>query len=192
MACSLTRLALRSAPLALFLALAACGGSDSSTSSTGSASSSTSSASCSATYKDVVPTSVRSNANADAQCSVQIANADSYLEAAKAACAKGDTAGATAYYTQYQKIADYAVSVVKTLCPGSSSSSGSSSSPTLPVTTYNLFVCRTSSNTVTNGSCTTSSSTPTSACSGTWYNAGSSYTTLAACSADAASRYGLK
>ena len=190
MARSLTRLALRSAPLALSLALAACGGSDSSTSSTGSATSSTS-ASCSG-YVDVINSSVRSNSNADAQCSSQIANADSYLAAAKAACAKGDTAGATTYYTQYQKVADYAVSVVKTLCPGSSSSSGSGSSPALPVTTYNLFVCRTSSNTVTNGLCTTSSSTPTSTCSGTWYNAGSNYGTQAACSADAASRYGLK
>jgi hypothetical protein len=37
-----------------------------------------------------------------------------------------------------------------------------------------------------------SSSTPTSTCSGTWYNAGNSYTTQAACSADALSRYGLK
>ena len=189
MARSLTRLALHCAPLALSLALAACGGSDSSTSSTGSASSS--SASCSG-YVDVISSTVRSNSNADAQCSSQIANADSYLAAAKAACAKGDTAGATTYYTQYQKVADYAVSVVKTLCPGSSSSSGSGSSPTLPVTTYNLFVCRSSSNTVTNGVCTTSSSTPTSTCSGTWYNAGSNYTTQAACSADAASRYGLQ
>ena len=188
MASSLTRLTLRSAPLALFLALAACGGSESSTSSTGSASSS-SSASCSQ-YVDVISSTVRSNSNADAQCSVQIANADSYLAAAKAACAKGDTATATTYYTQYQKTADYAVSVVKTLCPGSGSSS--SQSPALPVTTYNLFVCRSGSNTVTNGLCTTSSSTPTSTCSGTWYNAGGSYTTLAACSADAASQYGLK
>jgi hypothetical protein len=188
MAHSLTRLALRSAPLALALSLAACGGSDSSTSSTGSASSS-SSASCSG-YVDVISSTVRSNSNADAQCSVQIANADSYLAAAKAACAKGDTATATTYYTQYQKTADYAVSVVKTLCPGSGSSS--SQSPTLPVTTYNLFVCRSGSNTVTNGLCTTSSSTPTSTCSGTWYNAGGSYTTQAACAADAASRYGLQ
>jgi hypothetical protein len=186
MAFSPTRLALQAVPLALTLTLAACGGIESSTSSTGSASSATS-ASCSA-YVDVISSTVRSNANADAQCSVQIANADSYLAAAKAACAKGDTATATTYYTQYQKTADYATSVVKTLCPGSSSSS----SPTLPVTTYNLFVCRSSSNTVTNGTCTTSSSTPTSSCSGTWYNAGGSYTTLAACSADAASRYGLK
>ena len=184
---SLTRLALQAASLTLTLTLAACGGTESSTSSAGSASSSTSSASCSVTYKDIIPSAVRQNANADAQCSVQIANADSYLEAAKAACAKGDTATATTYYTQYQKIADYAVSVVKTLCPGSSSSSGAA----LPVTTYNLFVCRSSSNTVTNGVCTTSSSTPTSSCSGTWYNAGI-YTTQAACSADAASRYGLK
>ena len=121
---------------------------------------------------------------------MQIANADSYLEAAKAACAKGDTATANTYYTQYQKIADYAVSVVKDLCPGSGSSA--SSGAALPVTTYNLFVCRSSSNTVTNGVCTTSSSTPTSSCSGNWYNAGGSYTTQAACSAVAASRYGLK
>jgi hypothetical protein len=188
MAFSPTRLALQAVPLALTLTLAACGGIESSTSSTGSASSATS-ASCSA-YVDVISSTVRSNANADAQCSVQIANADSYLAAAKAACAKGDTATATTYYTHYQKTADYATSVVKTLCPGSSSSSNQS--PTLPVTTYNLFVCRSSSNTVTNGTCTTSSSTPTSSCSGTWYNAGGSYTTLAACSADASSRYGLK
>jgi hypothetical protein len=187
MAYSLTRLALRSAPLALFLALAACGGSESSTSSTGSASSSTS-AKCSS-YVDVISSTVRSNANADAQCSVQIANADSYLEAAKAACAKGDTAGATTYYTQYQKTADYATSVVKTLCPGTSS--GSNSSPTLPVTTYSLFVCKTPSNAVTNGECNTGS-TPTTISGCTWYNAGSSYTTQAACAADAASRYGLK
>ena len=190
MAFSLTRLAMQTASLALTLTLAACGGTESSTSSSGSASSATS-ASCSG-YVDVISSTVRSNSNADAQCSSQIANADSYLAAAKAACAKGDTATATTYYTQYQKTADYAVSVVKTLCPGSSSSSGSGSSPTLPVTTYSLFVCRNSSNTVTNGLCTTSSSTPTSTCSGTWYNAGSSYTTQAACSADAASRYGLK
>ena len=188
MACSLTRLALLAATLAL--SLAACGGTDSSTSSTGSASSATS-ASCSG-YVDVISSTVRSNSNADAQCSVLVANADSYLAAAKAACAKGETAGATAYYTQYQKAADYAVSVVKTVCPGSGSSSGSSQSPTLPVTTYTLFVCRSGTNTVTTGECNTSGSTPTSTCSGTWYNAGGSYTTQAACTADALSRYGLK
>ncbi len=188
MAFSLTRLALQAASLALTLTLAACGGTESSTSSTGSTSSATS-ASCSG-YVDIISSTVRSNSNADPQCSVQIANADSYLAAAKAACAKGDTATATTYYTQYQKTADYAVSVVKDLCPGSGSSSNSGAA--LPVTTYNLFVCRSGSNTVTNGLCTTSSSTPSSACSGTWYNAGGSYTTLAACSAEAASRYGLK
>jgi hypothetical protein len=169
------------AALTLASAMVGCGGAldsltGTSSSSSSSSSSSASSASCSG-YVDVISSTVRSNANADAQCSLQIANADSYLSAAKAACASGNTAGAAAYYTQYQQVADYATGVVKTLCPGSSSSSA----PTLPVTTYNLFTCLTSSGRLQAAACSTGSSINSAQIGCTWYNAGSNYGSQASC-----------
>ena len=126
---------------------------------------------------DVISSTVRSNSNADAQCSLQIANADSYLSAAKAACASGNTAGATAYYTQYKQVADYATAVVKTLCPGSSSSSG----PTLPVTTYNLFACVTTTGRLQAAACSSASSINSAQIGCSWYNAGSNYGSQDSC-----------
>ena len=171
------------AALALALTVGGCGGAldaltGTSSSSSSSSSSSASSASCSG-YVDVISSTVRSNANADAQCSLQIANADSYLSAAKAACASGNTAGAAAYYTQYQQVADYATGVVKTLCPGSGSSS--SSGPALPVTTYNLFTCVTSSGRLQAAACSAASSINSAQIGCTWYNAGSNYGSQDAC-----------
>ncbi|RPH46927.1 MAG: hypothetical protein EHM87_00280 [Burkholderiales bacterium] len=162
---------------AMLLVLGACGSgldSGSSSSSSSPSSSSASSASCSQ-YVDVIPSNVRSASAADAQCSSYVANADSYLSAAKSACAAGNTSGATAYYAQYEKAADYAVSTVKLLCPVSGSGS-SSSGPSLNTGLYTLYLCTTGGGTVLASSCSTGTATPSNRVGCNWYNAGSTYT----------------
>ncbi|MCX7228876.1 MAG: hypothetical protein NTW15_07665 [Burkholderiales bacterium] len=158
---------------ALLLALVACGsGLDSGSSSS---SSSASSASCSQ-YVDVIPSNVRSASTADAQCSSYVANADILLSTTKSACASGNAAGAAAYYAQYQKAADYAVSTVKLLCPVSGSGSASTG-PSLSTGLYTLYVCASSpSSPVQASTCSTSTSAPSSRITCNWYNGGSNFT----------------
>ncbi len=114
-------------------ALGACGGGGDSASDqvnafTGSSGSgSNSSSSCNSNYSDQVQAKTRSNASKDPQCSSYVANADSYLAAARASCVAGNTSAANQYYENFVKAADYADKTVAALCGSSGSGSGSGS-----------------------------------------------------------------
>ncbi len=102
--------------------LAACGGGSSAdqvNDFTSGSSGSNSSSSCNANYSDQVGSSTRRNAANDPQCSSYVAYADSYLAAAKSACASGNRSAAEQYYENHIKAADYADSAVATVCGGS-------------------------------------------------------------------------
>jgi hypothetical protein len=185
---------------AALAALSACGGGESSVSDVNSfISSGNSTSSCSSRYKDLVTTSTRTAAKNDSQCGYYVANADSYLEATKAACAQGEMGKADDYYdSTYTKAASYANTAVQQVCgsgsasTGGSTSTGGSSSNTSSGgigTYYVLYVKRSStSGAVLSGSCS-NGSMPSDG-SGYYWMAAGSYTTMSACKS-AGSSYGL-
>lgn len=122
-------------------ALGACGGGSDSASDqvnafTGSSGSgSNSSSSCNSNYSDQVQAKTRSNASKDPQCSSYVANADSYLAAARASCVAGNTSAANQYYENFVKAADYADKTVAALC-GSSASGTNTGTTTGQLTLY--------------------------------------------------------
>ena len=183
------------------LLMSACGGSgeDPASEVNNFTSNSNSSSSCNSSYADILSSSTRSAAKQDAQCSAYVANADSYLEAAKAACAKGSSSGADQYYSQYKQAANYATSAVAAVCGGGSSNnssssggsgSGSNSSSGSGTTyEYTLYVkYNTSSKTVIGGTCTTGA--PPADGSSYYYLSAGSNMSLAECKSKGA-QYGL-
>lgn len=115
-------------------------GSDDSGSYSSGGSQSSASGSCSS-YKDLVSSSERAEANScGTQVSAYYAQADSTLSAAIASCQSGDSSAANQYYDNYKEIVSLGRDVKSELCGGSTGSgnSGSSFEDPSSATYYNL------------------------------------------------------